>query len=74
MVNVLNTTSRNIIGRNPFMVIPLLANQDLTPMLSMWLPVSHGEIPKYLSISKGPTLSLLIVLFMDFLKFIFPSI
>ena len=25
--------SRNIIGRNPSMVIPLLANQDLTPML-----------------------------------------
>ena len=24
---------RNIIGRNPSMVIPLLANQDLTPML-----------------------------------------
>ena len=23
----------NIIGRNPSMVIPLLANQDLTPML-----------------------------------------
>ena len=28
-----NSTSRNIIGRNPSMVIPLLANQDLTPML-----------------------------------------
>ena len=26
--------SRNIIGRYPSMVIPLLANQDLTPMLS----------------------------------------
>ena len=26
--------SRNIIGRNPSMVISLLANQDLTPMLS----------------------------------------
>ena len=25
--------SRNIIGRNPSMGIPLLANQDLTPML-----------------------------------------
>ena len=25
--------SRNIIGRNPSMVIPLLANQDLPPML-----------------------------------------
>ena len=27
------TNSRNIIGRNPSMVIPLLANQDLPPML-----------------------------------------
>ena len=27
------TNSRNIIGRNLLMVIPLLANQDLTPML-----------------------------------------
>ena len=27
------TNSRNIIGRNPSVVIPLLANQDLTPML-----------------------------------------
>ena len=27
------TNSRNIIGRNPSMVIPLLASQDLTPML-----------------------------------------
>ena len=50
MVNVLNT-SRNIIGRNPFMVIPLLANQYLTPMLSMWLPVPHGEISNYLEVS-----------------------
>ena len=28
------TNSRNVIGRNPSMVIPFLANQDLTPMLS----------------------------------------
>ena len=27
------TNSRNIIGRNPSLVIPLLVNQDLTPML-----------------------------------------
>ena len=25
--------SRNIIGRHPSMAVPLLANQDLTPML-----------------------------------------
>ena len=29
------TNSRNIIGRNPSMVIPLLANQDLTPKLGV---------------------------------------
>ena len=27
-------SSRNTIGRNPSMVIPLLANQDFTPMLT----------------------------------------
>ena len=30
---VSTNNSRNIIGRNPSMVIPLLTNQDLTPML-----------------------------------------
>ena len=30
------TDSRNIIGRNPSMVILLLANQDLTPMLQIY--------------------------------------
>ena len=33
-LDAFRTNSRNIIGRNPSMVIPLLANQDLTPMLS----------------------------------------
>ena len=33
LLDALRTNSRNIIGRNPSMVIPLLANQDLTPML-----------------------------------------
>ena len=33
LVNAFRTSSRNIIGRKPSMVIPLLANQDLTPML-----------------------------------------
>ena len=32
-LDAFRTNSRNIIGRNPSMVIPLLANQDLTPML-----------------------------------------
>ena len=34
LVDAFRTSSRNIIGRKPSMVIPLLANQDLTPMLS----------------------------------------
>ena len=33
LLNTFRTNSRNIIGRNPSMVIPLLANQDLMPML-----------------------------------------
>ena len=33
LLDAFRTSSRNIIGRNPSMVIPLLANQDLTPML-----------------------------------------
>ena len=33
--------SRNIIGRNPSMVIPLLANQDLTPMLGIYRSFRH---------------------------------
>ena len=37
--------SRNIIGRNPSIVIPLLANQDLTPMLSQhyWQESFDGD-------------------------------
>ena len=33
LLDAFRTNSRNIIGGNPSMVIPLLANQDLTPML-----------------------------------------
>ena len=33
LFDAFRTNSRNIIGRNPSMVIPFLANQDLTPML-----------------------------------------
>ena len=33
LLDAFRTTSRNIIGRNPSMVIPLLTNQDLMPML-----------------------------------------
>ena len=33
LLDAFRTNSRNITGRNPLMAIPLLANQDLTPML-----------------------------------------
>ena len=33
LLDAFRTNSRNVIGRNPSMVIPSLANQDLTPML-----------------------------------------
>ena len=33
LLGAFRTNSRNIISRNTSMVIPLLANQDLTPML-----------------------------------------
>ena len=33
LLDAFRTNSRNIIGRNPSMEIPLLANQDLTPIL-----------------------------------------
>ena len=34
LLDAFRTNSRNIIGRSPSMVIPLLANQDLRPMLT----------------------------------------
>ena len=34
LLDAFRTNSRNIIGKNPSMEIPLLANQDLTPMLA----------------------------------------
>ena len=36
LLDTFRTNSRNVIGRNPSMKIPLLANQDLTLMLT-WL-------------------------------------
>ena len=33
LLDAFRMNSRNVIGRNLSMVIPLLANQDLTPML-----------------------------------------
>ena len=58
------TNSRNIIGRNPSMVIPLLANQDLTPMLMQpVLYISVKEISSlasarmFLNFSSNPALN-----------------
>ena len=42
LLDAFRTNSRNIIGRNPSMVIPLLANQDLTPMLAQVKVVRHA--------------------------------
>ena len=33
-LNAFRTNYRNVVGRNPSVVIPLLANQDLKPMLA----------------------------------------
>ena len=42
LFDAFRTNSRNIIGRNPSMVIPFLANQDLTPMLVRALCMEPG--------------------------------
>ena len=42
LVDAFRTNSRNIIGRKPSMVIPLLANQDLTPMLVQYATECMG--------------------------------
>ena len=39
LLDAFRMNSRKVIGRNPSMVIPLLANQDLTPMLSSTRPL-----------------------------------
>ena len=55
LLDAFRTNSRNIIGRNPSMVIPLLANQDLTPMLLARYDVNHasflGMLPFFLAYS-----------------------
>ena len=43
LLGAFRTNSRNIIGRNPSMVIPLLANQDLTLMLPMYSRLKYGN-------------------------------
>ena len=44
LLDAFRTASCNIIGRNPSMVIPLLANQDLTPMLAPLGPQKLGGL------------------------------
>ena len=47
LLDAFRTNSRNIIGRNPSMVILLIANQDLTPMLlKIFLNFKDSE-PEY---------------------------
>ena len=56
LLDAFRTNSRNTIGRNPSMVIPLLANQDLTPMLvdcSSNIPSVASEWCKSNSIENG---------------------
>ena len=49
LLNAFRTNSRNVIGRASSMVIPLLANQDLTPMLIKgslcYTHFGHCEVP-----------------------------
>ena len=42
-LDAFRTNSRYIIGRDPSMAIPLLANQDLTPMLPPRTPLIGPE-------------------------------
>ena len=43
LLDAFGTNSHNIIGRNPSMVIPLVADQDLTPMLiAIGVPLYFG--------------------------------
>ena len=49
LLDAFRTNSRNIIGKNPSMVIPLLANQELTPMLAP----TRFEGDKFLSIIRS---------------------
>ena len=53
LLDAFRTNSRNVIGRNPSMVIPLLANQDLTPLLlGLCMIMDRGYIePLYLLVS-----------------------
>ena len=41
LLDAFRTNSRNIIGRNLSMVIPSLANHDLTPMLSSTMSMNN---------------------------------
>ena len=47
LLDAFRTNSRKVIGRNPLMVIPSLANQDLTPMLM--LPImKQTDVARYI--------------------------
>ena len=53
LLGAFRTNSRNIIGRNPSMVIPLLANQDLTPMLLHILCIYKNSAYKNIMAQNG---------------------
>ena len=55
LLDAFRTNSRNIIGGNPSMVIPLLANQDLTPMLEGLVKSTHPEV--YYMVKKSERIS-----------------
>ena len=64
LLDAFRTNSRNVIDRNPSMVIPLPANQDLTPMLlppkhkkSRDIPVCVVSIAKYKAKQRSITIS-----------------
>ena len=54
------TNSRNVIGRNALMVIPLLANQDLTPMLAQGLVLQRSSFLDLFLSNSSPKSSILV--------------
>ena len=58
LLDAFRTNSRNIIGRDPSMVIPLLANHDLTPTLCV--PISFAAS---VSIDRVETMHACVLLF-----------
>ena len=64
LLGAFRTNSRNIIGRKPSMVIPFLANQDLTPMLVQLGKVTRlgGAFSRWGSYSRNYGMTLIWIL------------